>query len=113
MESTRNKSWAVAIGAKRSGTLDKIPEPWRISPKTREETTETTTFGVHEIPKRCGVLTSQELSLTEDYDATDLVAMLQGGKAKSEEVVRAFCKRAAIAHQLVGLPVRMCIQARG
>ncbi|KAJ5744467.1 hypothetical protein N7533_009337 [Penicillium manginii] len=55
---------------------------------------------VMEIPRTCGILTSKELGITENYDVRGLVSAMTEGKLKSEEVTRAFCKRAAIAHQV-------------
>ncbi|CAI7606388.1 unnamed protein product [Penicillium pancosmium] len=55
---------------------------------------------VMEIPRTCGILTSKELDITENYDVRGLVSAMTEGRLKSEEVTRAFCKRAAIAHQL-------------
>jgi Asp-tRNA(Asn)/Glu-tRNA(Gln) amidotransferase A subunit family amidase len=55
---------------------------------------------VLDIPRRSGLLTKDELHLTEDYDATALLEKLTTGKLKSENVTRAFSKRAAIAQQV-------------
>lgn len=46
------------------------------------------------------VLTAREIEITEQ-DATDLVASLQSGKLTSTEVVKAFLRRASLAHKLV------------
>lgn len=48
-----------------------------------------------------GILSQREHDLSSPvYDATDLLALLRDGSVTSEELVRAVCKRAAIAHQL-------------
>jgi hypothetical protein len=47
---------------------------------------------VMEIPRTCGILTSKELGITENYDVRGLVSAMTEGKLKSEEVTRAFCK---------------------
>ncbi|KAJ5488145.1 hypothetical protein N7453_011599 [Penicillium expansum] len=52
------------------------------------------------IPRTCGLLTYKELEITEKYDVRGLVAEMGEGRLKVEDVVRGFCKRAAIAHQL-------------
>lgn len=54
------------------------------------------------VPKSCGILTSEELAITES-SAVDLVSQLAAGKLTSVAVTTAFCKRAAIAHQLVSI----------
>lgn len=53
-----------------------------------------------DIPRQCGLLTEHELSITETYDATSLLAELSKGSLKSEQVVTAFSKRAAVAQQI-------------
>jgi amidase len=55
---------------------------------------------VTSVPAQSGILTSQELEITET-DGHVLVGKLKRGEVKSVDVVRAFCKRATIAHQLV------------
>ncbi|CAI7641358.1 unnamed protein product [Penicillium bialowiezense] len=56
--------------------------------------------GVMDIPRKCGLLTTKELEFTENFSVRALVAEMTDGRAKAEDVVRAFCKRAAIAQQL-------------
>ncbi|KAF5252860.1 hypothetical protein FANTH_2184 [Fusarium anthophilum] len=55
---------------------------------------------VTNIPKTCGILTDQEIDITENYDATALAAAIASRKFTSVAVVTAFAKRAIIAHQL-------------
>ncbi|KXG50627.1 Amidase [Penicillium griseofulvum] len=56
--------------------------------------------GVMDIPRTCGILTPKELDITEKYDVRGLVAEMTEGRLKAQDVVRGFCKRAAIAHQV-------------
>jgi len=51
-------------------------------------------------PKESGIMSAEELAITES-SATDLVAQMAAGKLTSVVVTTAFCKRAALAHQLV------------
>lgn len=53
------------------------------------------------MPRECGILTEAEIQITEGYDAVGLLGELALGKYRAEEVATAFCKRAAIAQQLV------------
>lgn len=46
-------------------------------------------------------LTPKQIEITEAYDATALLEQIANGTLKSEEVARAFCARAAIAHSAV------------
>jgi Asp-tRNA(Asn)/Glu-tRNA(Gln) amidotransferase A subunit family amidase len=53
------------------------------------------------IPSQSGLLSRQELEITENYDAWGLTQLIAGGRLTSKEVTVAFCKRAAIAQQCV------------
>lgn len=55
---------------------------------------------VTDIPRTCGILTKDELTITEDYDATSLAQAIAQKKHTAVAVATAFAKRAAIAHQL-------------
>lgn len=53
-------------------------------------------------PSENGLLSAEELQITNS-SATDLTKKLAVGQLKSVDVTLAFCKRAALAHQLVSL----------
>jgi amidase len=55
---------------------------------------------VSKIPSECGLLTAEELDITENYDATGLAEAIAAKKYTSVAVATAFAKRAIIAHQL-------------
>ncbi|KAI9934936.1 hypothetical protein MW887_000557 [Aspergillus wentii] len=55
---------------------------------------------VLDVPLTCGILTEEEIDITSNYDAVDLVKLMKDGKHSVEAVTLAFCKRAAIALQL-------------
>lgn len=44
-------------------------------------------------------LNPAQVKITEEYDATGLLAQIASKELSSEEVVRAFCTRAAVAHR--------------
>ena len=88
------EDWATIAKAKQQRNLDAIPAEWRI--KSVES------VHVMDIPAICGILTPNELKIT-DTPAQDLVAQMRKGGLKSYDSVLAFAKRAAIAHQLVSL----------
>jgi amidase len=52
------------------------------------------------IPRDCGLLTPDELEITEGYDATALAQAIRERKLTAVAVATAFAKRAVIAHQL-------------
>lgn len=55
---------------------------------------------VTHIPCECGLLSAEELAITEHHDATDLASAIAAQKYTAVAVARAFAKRAIIAHQL-------------
>ncbi|RSL54301.1 hypothetical protein CEP51_014732 [Fusarium floridanum] len=55
---------------------------------------------VTSIPKECGLLSPQEIEITEAYDAVGLAAAIASKKLTAVAVATAFAKRAIIAHQL-------------
>ena len=90
-----------AIGAqKKQSVLDKIPEAWRLSSATLAAAHEDAELDVTGIPRECGILTPDEVTITEAYDATALLAKLAAAEYSALAVATAFCKRAAIAQQL-------------
>ncbi|KAK1056312.1 hypothetical protein LTR74_015033 [Friedmanniomyces endolithicus] len=93
------ETWQDTAARKQRQRTDRIPKAWLVP---AAHLTATSSGGnVLDIPRRCGILTSQEIHISEDLEATALVAGLATGKLKSVDVVTAFCKRAAIAQQLV------------
>lgn len=77
--------------------MSSIPQEWRIPadllpPVTQDDVTDW--------PDTSGWFTADELAITS-LTATELVAKLASAEFKSEDVTKAFCKRAAAAHQLV------------
>ena len=53
---------------------------------------------VMDVPRKCGLLTPQELEFTEKFNVRALVAEMTEGRAKAEDVVRAFCKVRFVPH---------------
>lgn len=91
--------WQELARSKRESVAAKIPKDWRLP--NASQYTETASISALNVPRTCGILTEQELEITENYDATALVELMTSRKLKSIEVVTAFCKRAAIAQQCV------------
>jgi len=93
--------WQLIARRKQQEQIDAIPKDWTL--KTRPAADRNNVLA---IPRECGILSSREIEITEKYDATALVQELAAKRLKSVDVVTAFCKRAAIAQQLVGHSVR-------
>ncbi|KAL9063453.1 MAG: hypothetical protein Q9157_008237, partial [Trypethelium eluteriae] len=89
------ETWQDVAKRKQDERTLNIPKEWLLSSKPSPNLN-----AVIDVPRRCGILHENELAITEKYDATDLVKKLANRELSSEEVVTAFCKRAAIAHQL-------------
>lgn len=90
-------SWEELGAKKRSQLLASIPKEWRIPenllpPESQDDVTAW--------PETSGWFTRTELDITS-LTASELVSRLSSGALKSEDVTRAFCKRASAAHQLV------------
>ena len=90
-----DKSYIDVAHGKREQRDRLIKDDWRISSKL------TPTTNVLEVPVACGVLTAREIEITSDNDAVDIVEKIRDEVYTAEEVTIAFCKRAAIAQQLV------------
>ncbi|KAF2431484.1 amidase [Tothia fuscella] len=90
-------TWKDISKRKKAEQADRIPKVWLL-PKAFEPSANIN--NVLDVPRKCGILSPGELEITEAHDATSLIEQLSTGKLKSVDVVTAFCKRAAIAHQL-------------
>lgn len=93
--------WQDVARAKQSQRYASIPAEWRLPTSITDQISSKANISVLDIPENSGILTAKDLEITEKYDATDLLEMLRKKAFTSYEVTLAFCKRAAIAHQLV------------
>lgn len=87
-------SWQDAASKKRESILAAIPAEWRLDklPSIEEEVDVT-----HYVRQ---YLSEEELSVTES--SADVIAKnVAEGRWTAEHVTKAFCHRAALAHQLV------------
>lgn len=85
------------VAAKRRHEIErKIPQEWLVSKNLLE------TQPAMKLPYISGILTPWEQQVTE-MRAVDILAGIRGRTFTSVEVTRAFCKRAAIAHQAVSI----------
>ncbi|CAG7941956.1 unnamed protein product [Penicillium salamii] len=88
--------WEKIAHAKRVARDNAIPKEWRLRPGCVPDDQ----LNVMDVPRECGILTETELQITET-DADVLVEKLVSREYTSHAITLAFCKRAAIAHQLV------------
>jgi amidase len=91
-------SWEHAAQGKKASIKALIPVEWRL--KSTEIPSVNSLRDVSQFIRR--YLTPHELEITE-LAAEKTLKKLSGGEWTAVEVTRAFCHRAAIAHQLVRL----------
>lgn len=89
-------SWQDVAAKRRNDINRKIPPSWLLSAEMVKNH-----IPIH-LPRQSRLLSPDELHLTE-LSAVALLAAIRNRKYTSVQVTRAFCKRAAIAHQVVRL----------
>ncbi|KAF3767138.1 acetamidase [Cryphonectria parasitica EP155] len=97
-------SWEQVAAKKRAALLASIPKEWVIPGDLLPLVSQN---DVTSWPKTSGWFTEEELAIT-DLSASELVARLSSGALKSVNVTKAFCKRAAAAHQLTNCLSETC-----
>ncbi|KAL5334902.1 amidase signature domain-containing protein [Aspergillus crustosus] len=101
----------LAIAQRKQAQLwERIPQQWRLSPSqipsgmhSPADSVTNVQYGrvnVLDIPRSCGLLSPKQIHITENYDINDLLDQVHRQRLTAREVIEAFCKRAAIAHQL-------------
>jgi amidase len=90
------KDYQTISTEKKLQRQSKIPKEWLLPSEKYHGAT-----NFMEVPVTCGILSDLECKITSDHDATALLEKLQEGTWSAEQVTVAFCKRAAIAQQLV------------
>lgn len=91
-------AWQEKAAAKRAEADAKIPSEWRLPAEILQQSKKSDC--VLDVPAKCGLLSKEELAITEIQDATALRDKLAAQELSAVEVVTAFSKRAAIAQQL-------------
>ncbi|KAH7109824.1 amidase signature domain-containing protein [Dendryphion nanum] len=89
------EKWQIVSWQKKDEQHARIPSAWLLksSPSPDVKT-------YIDIPRKSGILSKEEIRITEEYDGTGLAEAIRKRELTSVDVVRAFSKRAAIAHQL-------------
>jgi amidase len=100
-----SQTWQDRAQVKREAVLALIPKEWRIENPPNDKQVDVTGSFVHQF------LTEREVEITETT-ADEIVKQTVSGKWKAEEVTRAFCHRAALAHQLVLTTQRYMLNTR-
>ncbi|TFK77300.1 general amidase [Pluteus cervinus] len=87
-------TWQQLVADKRNRQVASIPKDWLL-----EDPPAADVLDVTRIPETCGILTAQEIRITNASVGT-LLQNLSAGEWSAFEVTTAFAKRAIIAHQL-------------
>lgn len=87
--------WKKTAAEKRESVNNLIPADWRIAVSSQEDPRDITGDYLHHY------LSLKEIEITET-DAVGIAEHTTNGSWTAVEVAKAFCHRAALAHQLVG-----------
>lgn len=92
----------LQIAQRKRAQLDsRIPPEWKLPahliPSSRDANRP---VNVMDIPRQSGLLTSDELRITENWNVRNLLTQMRQGKLSAENVARAFSKVGASAHGL-------------
>lgn len=91
-------TWQHAVADKQRRQHLSLPPEW-ILPHTALPPPEH--LDVLGFPETCGLLSAKEVEIT-NTGVEGLLERMRGGGWKAVEVMKAFAKRAVVAHQLVG-----------
>lgn len=92
-----SQPWKARAAAKRADTLNKIYPQWRLSAQDLKRASEQKDLTG---PFIQGFLNQQEVSIVS-MDTVPIVNAIKQGRFTSVQVTTAFCKAAAVAHQIV------------
>jgi amidase len=93
--------WQELIRKKRAARDALIPEEWRLPTIIISKISSESSHSAFELLNEAALLTDREIDITENNTATSLTAKIASGELSSYDVATAFCKRAALVHQLV------------
>ncbi|CAF1026833.1 unnamed protein product [Adineta steineri] len=98
------QSWEEKARQKQTALHDLIPQEWKLSESILNNPPKNLTI----VPSQCGILSTLDLEITEIDNIEALAQQIAQGKYSAIQVTQAFCKRAAIAHQLVNCLAEIC-----
>lgn len=95
------QDWKSLVAKKQAEVAKELPQEWRLPTEILNTISESANISVLDVPAKCGILDAKEIDITEKYDAVALVEKIAKKELTASEVTLAFCKRAAVAHQVV------------
>ena len=107
MAATSTGNWKDTAKTKKDAIDGQIPQMWRLDSPVPSVDQQKDVTGKY-IQQ---FLSQREIEITET-DPVGIVQHTTTGEWKAEEVTKAFCHRAALAHQLVHSPFSRYLQAR-
>lgn len=93
--------WQELIQRKKAARDALIPEELRLPTTITSKVSPESSHSAFDLLNEAALLTDREIDITENNTATSLIAKIALGELSSYEVAAAFCKRAALVHQLV------------
>ncbi|KXT09956.1 hypothetical protein AC579_10268 [Pseudocercospora musae] len=91
----RLPAWKQQAASKRASQYESIPKQWRLpDPLPQPRNT-------YEWLKASGLLSDQEVAVSETTDVRSLLDQMASGQLTAEAVVSAYCHRTALAQQLI------------
>jgi amidase len=87
MASVSPRAWEHISHRKKEEQRARIPEEWRLKALPGKDTT-----NLLDVPRSCGLLSKEELRITEEFDAVALGAEIRERRLRCVDVCRAFCK---------------------
>ncbi|KAL4891091.1 amidase signature domain-containing protein [Aspergillus ambiguus] len=100
--------WQPLVANKQYLRHGMVPDEWKIPKDLLLDLQREGTFDVRKndlvrdyVVHQTGILSPRELEITERYTPSDLISAMAEGTLTTSEVTLAYCKRAAVADQLV------------
>jgi len=97
--------WSDKAAAYRAEVAEQYPKEYLLPTSSLPPAS---VLDVTGFPHQSGLLTPEELAITETTSIADLLAKLASGKLTAVQVTTAFIKRACIAQQLVSILIGLC-----
>lgn len=97
-------SWEARAATKRAATLDKIPSEWRLSSEDLERARSRRDITGSFIEQ----FFDKEIVSITSLKTVGIFNAVSKQELTTTEVVRAFCRRAAVAHQIVSTSRALC-----
>lgn len=93
------EAWEEKAAVKRAVTVAKIPEEWRL---TEEQINDAKAQRQLAGAYFQGFLTDEERKITGE-ESTEIVSKIKSKEYSALQVAKAYCKAAAVAHQMVSI----------